>query len=131
MDADIRRFVSKVGRFDTELPIYIRSVLSVGREKKSETSNTSREANVVQLAATNPESTHTGVSVSRYQDSTNGRDSVLESKGTHRLSCATLSPPAYQCFLGAQSATPCNDTAHNANAYTIVITMPVGYRREN
>lgn len=43
-----------------------------------------------------------------------GRDSVLESKGTHRLSCATLSPPAYQCFLGAQSATPCNDTAHNA-----------------
>jgi len=58
-------------RFDTT-HIRLLSLISAGRRKKSETNNTSREANAAQLAATNPERyTHADVSVSRYQDSTN------------------------------------------------------------
>lgn len=58
-------------RYKKNDPLYICYSWSLLKEEKSEPSNTSREANAVQLAATNPESTHTGVSVSRYQDSTN------------------------------------------------------------
>lgn len=102
---------------------------------RPKTSNMSREANATQLAITNPQSEHTVLlPCPAGQDSTNALAVAIASQsrkaGTLALVRRTITagisvlPWCAKCHALQRHDTQCN-------AYTIVITMPIGYQREN